>query len=281
MHTHHASRFAAVDGASLFYQAWIPEAARANVVLVHGYAEHSGRYRHVAAALAARGYAVWALDQRGHGHSDGRRAHIARFQTFLDDLDAFMHLVGEQSAGGRPFLLGHSMGGLVATLYTIDHQPTVAGLILSGPAFKIDNGASPLLLAAARWLSAVAPILPVQALDPTLVSRDPQVVDAYRSDPLVYQGKLRARLGYEFVQATHSARTHAFRLTLPLLIALGDADRIAYPQGGQEVFDAARSADKTMQRYPGAYHEILNEPEQEQVIALIADWLDAHTCNKP
>ena len=272
--THETGRFVGVDNTGIFYQSWLPEHPVATVILVHGYAEHSGRYAHAAAALNAGGYAVWALDHRGHGRSEGPRATVGRFGQFIADLETFVGLVRSQAPAGPLFMLGHSMGGLIGTLYAFEHQDQLAGLIMTSPGMKVDDGVSPLLLGLSAAISAVAPHLPVGPFDPSGVSRDPNVVAGYLNDPLNYKGGVKARLGREFTLATRGVLPRAPSLKLPILVIQGDADRLVSPAGTYAAFAAFGSADKTLKKYPGLYHEVLNEPEQAEILALIREWLD-------
>lgn len=276
MTTQTTGLFTGVDQIGIFYQTWSPDHADATVVLVHGYAEHSGRYAHVAQALNERGYAVWALDHRGHGRSEGERAFVKQFDHFVADLTTFVDLVRAQRPDGPLFMLGHSMGGLIATLYALRHQQQLTGLVLSGPAFKTDEGASPLLLAVSGVVSKIAPHAPASKLDSAAISRDQAVVDRYLHDPLVYTGPVKARMAREIILAGQQALAQAPRLHIPVLVVQGDADRLVSPTGTQAVFDAFGSSDKQIVRYPNLYHEVMNEPEQAEVLALIGDWLDQH-----
>lgn len=276
MTKHHTGTLAGVMNTNIFYQAWVPENPVATVIIVHGYAEHSGRYAHVASALNEGGYAVWALDHRGHGRSEGPRANVEHFEHFVADLAEFVRLVREQS-GARPlFLLGHSMGGLISTLYAFDHQHQLTGLVLSGPAFKLDEGVSPLLVGLSGVISAIAPKAKVTPFDASAVSRDPKVVAAYLADPLNYKGGVQARMGREMLMNARTVQGRVATLTLPVLVVQGESDRLVSPKGTYAAFEAFGSADKTLHKYAEAFHEVLNEPEQAEIIPLIRAWLDAH-----
>lgn len=266
--------FVGAADTGIFYQRWTPPNPEATAIVVHGYAEHSGRYAHVADALVRRGYDVWALDHRGHGRSEGVRAHVDRFQQYVDDFASFVELVRRARPAGPLFIVAHSMGALIATLYAFDHQDKLDGLALTGPAYNVENGAPPILLALSAVVSAIAPKLAVGPFDNTGISRDPAVVEASNNDPLVYHGKLRARLGREFLLASRSVLGRAPSLKLPVLVIQGEADRIINPDGARTVFPAFGSTDKTVKYYPQCFHEVLNEPEQDEIIALIGDWLD-------
>jgi acylglycerol lipase len=275
MSTHEEGRFKGEGGLEIYWQAWLPEDdPRAVVVLAHGASEHSGRYAWTGEQLSARGYAVYAIDHRGHGKSAGGRAVIDRMDNAVEDL----HTLVERARGahpGRPLvLLGHSMGGCVALAYTEVHEDALDALVLSGP-LAVLEAASPAQRIVGRVLSAVAPSLGVVAIDSTAVSRDPQVVADYDEDPLNYHGKLPARTVTELAKAIEGFPEAVTRFRLPLLVMHGTADRLVPIAGGEMVAERAGSEDKTFKRYDGLFHEILNEPERQQVVNDMADWLDA------
>jgi alpha-beta hydrolase superfamily lysophospholipase len=264
-----------LDGAGgrrIFWQRWRPGGPpRAVVVIVHGASEHSGRYVHVAARLLADGYAVYALDHRGHGRSDGPRALIDRLDRAVADLD---QLVAKARAeeGVPVFMLAHSMGGTVAIRYAELHEDKLAGLILSGPLAALEAAPAPMRLAG-RILAAVAPTLPLIAIDSSLVSRDPDVVRDYQTDPLVHHGRLPARTVAELAAAIDRFPDAAPEITIPTLIVYGSADRLCPPAGSVMLGERIGATDKQVKAYPGLYHEILNEPEREAVLADIRAWL--------
>ena len=264
-------------GARLHWQRWLPKGApRAVVILAHGYAEHLGRYEHVAARLTGSGHAVYALDHWGHGRSEGTPGFVPAFTAFTDGVDALLHRVDAEHPGVPRFLIGHSMGGLVAVLHLLERQQHYAGAVLSGPAIKAAEEPSRLLLWLSALLSRIAPRLGVLQLDASAVSRDPAVVAAYLADPLVYTGKMGARLGREMFVSMQRARDCAHRLTLPMLLLHGTEDRLAAPEGSQYLDRHVTSQDRRLTLYPGLYHEIFNEPEQDAVLADVTAWLDAH-----
>ena len=260
-------------GRRIFWQTWSPDgAARAVIVIVHGASEHSGRYGHVARALVDDGYAVYALDHRGHGRSDGPRAVIDRLASAVADVDRLVAQARAEHPDLPIAMLGHSMGGTVALGYVIRHQERLTGLILSGPLAALEAAPAPLRIAG-RLLSAVAPSLPLVAIDANLVSRDPEVVRDYVSDPLNHHGKLPARTVDELVRAIDDLPEAATTITLPTLILYGTEDRLAPPAGAQMLQARIASADKTTIAYPGLFHEILNEPERDAVLTDIRGWL--------
>jgi alpha-beta hydrolase superfamily lysophospholipase len=277
--SHVEDTFSGAGGAELFWQAWLPEGdPKAVVVIAHGAGEHSGRYSHVGSHLAGAGYATYALDHRGHGRSHGKGANIERMSLVVADLDGLVTLAAGRHSGAKVFLLGHSMGGAISIAYALAHQDRLAGLLLSGPAAALE-AASKAELVGARVLSRIAPGLGVFAVDSSDVSRDPEVVRAYDEDPLVHDGKLPARTVGELAACARAFPDEVGRITLPLLVMHGTADAITPPHGSRMVHERAGSTDKTLELYEGLYHEILNEPEQAQVLADLTAWLDARAAS--
>jgi alpha-beta hydrolase superfamily lysophospholipase len=267
--------FSGVRGVPIAHREWLPDGdGRGTVVIVHGINEHSGRYAHVAERLVEEGWLVAAPDHRGHGLSGGRRAAVERFDDWVSDLDSYIRdvLVGTP----RPlFLLGHSLGGLIATVYALRHQPVLDGLILSSPSL-IAPPVSPATLRAGRFLSRWASNLPVVALRLDAVSRDRDVVRAYREDPLVHLGRVRARTGAEILRAIDEVHRDVARLRLPLLAIQGTVDRLVDPGAARWVDAHVSSPDHTLHIYDGLYHEVFNEPERDAVLNDVAGWLAAH-----
>lgn len=264
-------------GAKLHVTHWLPEGRpRAVVLLAHGYAEHAGRYAHVAKRLTDAGYAIYAVDHWGHGASDGEGGYVPSFSAFLDGMAELLTLV-EINHGDTPrLLLGHSMGGLIATLFLVERQQAFVAAALSGPAILPAEPPSRVTIWVSRFLSRFFPRLGVLSLDANGVSRDPAVVEAYRADPLVYEGKIGARLGKEFMDAMAVAQADAPKIRLPILIQHGEADRLTAPAGSRYLFDNVASQDKRLEIYPGLFHEIYNEPEQGAVLDDLVGWFDAH-----
>jgi alpha-beta hydrolase superfamily lysophospholipase len=275
MATHEEGRFQGERGLEIYWQAWLPDGEpRAVVVLAHGASEHSGRYEWTGDQLTARGYAVYALDHRGHGQSEGGRAVIDRMSHAVEDLHTLVERAGAAHPGRPLVLLGHSMGGAVALSYTIEHEDALDALVLSAPLAALE-AAPPVARIAGRVLSVVAPSLGVVAIDATAVSRDPQVVADYEADALNYHGKLPARTVSELARAIDGYPEAVTHFKLPMLVLHGTADRLTPIAGSEMVVERAASDDKTLKRYDGLFHEILNEPERQQVLDDIAGWLDA------
>jgi alpha-beta hydrolase superfamily lysophospholipase len=269
--------FAGAGNVRIHWQAWLGDSdPRGVVVIAHGASEHAGRYGHVAARLVADGYAAYAIEHRGHGRSEGPRAVIDRVSNAVADLDSLVALAAGEHLGVPVFLLGHSMGGTIATSYAIRHQDRLTGLILSGPLAALEAAPAPMRLAS-KVLSAIAPRMGLIEIDASLVSRDPEVVKAYVEDPLVYHGKLPVRTVAQLAAAIDSFPRAAATITVPTLIMYGTADRLCPPRGSVMLGERIGSADKTLTPYEGLYHEILNEPEQDQVLDEISTWLAEHT----
>jgi lysophospholipase len=265
-----------VLGRRIFWRSWNPESAptRAVIILVHGLGEHSGRYDHVAARLVGEGYAVHAADHRGHGRSDGPRALIEDMDNVVADVDTLVDRALAAEPGEPVFMLGHSMGGLIALRYALAHQERLAGLILSAPLAQLDAVPRPVELVG-RALSVIAPRAPLIAIDPTLVSRDPAVVQAYRSDPLVHHGKVPARTAVQLADTVQRFPATVGAITVPTLILYGTADGLCPPAGSVMLTERIGAADTTAKAYEGLFHEILNEPERETVLEDIVGWLGA------
>jgi alpha-beta hydrolase superfamily lysophospholipase len=244
------------------------------VVLAHGASEHGARYGWTGEQLAARGFALYAADHRGHGRSGGARAYVDRMDNVVSDLDAVVDLAHAANPGTKTFLLGHSMGGAVALSYALEHQERLDGLILSAPAASLD-AADPLTRLAGRALSLLLPKVGVFPIDSSQVSRDPEVVRDYDADPLNHHGKLPARTIAELADAIGGYPENVARLKLPILTMHGTADQIAPPKGSEMVLERAGSEDKSIVRYEGLYHELLNEPERQQVLDDVVEWIEA------
>lgn len=278
MSQHHEGRFTAFDGTSIFHQSWLPDGdPRGVVMLVHGLGEHSGRYGHVAGRLIAHGYAVHALDLRGHGRSDGKRVYIKSYDEFMADLIQFRAVVAVGHPDVPLFVLGHSMGGNLVMAHVVDHQDGVSGMVLSGPALKPGDDFSPVKLKLLAGLARIAPGVRPEGLSADAISRDQAVVDAYRADPLVFTGKISAGLGGALIGAMGTFPERYPSLTLPILIMHGTEDRLTNVEGSRQLEAEAVNADVEAHYYEGLYHEIFNEPEQDAVLGDLVNWLDGHT----
>jgi acylglycerol lipase len=264
------------DGLQLYTQTWLPDNPKAVVILSHGYAEHSSRYHHFASYLVENGFAVYALDHRGHGRSEGERANVKVFDEYVNDLSRFVNTVREKHPNLKRFLLGHSMGGTIAAQLAIKQPNQVDALLLSSP-YLINAVSVPApLMAVSGIVSRVLPGLPTIKLDSKDISRDPAVVKSYDTDPLNYRGGTKARFGTELLGAGNYVFSHASTIKLPILIMVGTGDRIASAGGGKKLYSLVGSSDKTLNTYDSYYHEILNDVGKEKVYEDILAWLQQH-----
>ena len=266
--------FETSDGLTLYTQHWTPEGeASAIVLLVHGYAEHCGRYDHVARTFLDRDAAVYAYDHRGHGRSEGRRAYVDHFEQYVADLCRFRRHVQAQTPDVPVFLFGHSMGGLASLLYTLDYAPDLEGLLLSAPAIEVNPDLAPFLRHVAEWVGRFFPTLPTVRSPQGSISRDPAVVEDAENDPLNYTGRTLARTGAELLRAGQAARSRLYELQTPFMVFHGTADPLATPAWSKRLYERAAAEDKTLRLYDGLYHETFNEPERDAVLRDLGTWL--------
>ena len=262
-------------GAKLYWQKWLPDdRPKALILLVHGYAEHTGRYQYFAGHCVARGYAVYAVDHWGHGKSDGTPGFVPGFAVFRDGVDQLLVQAKQDHSDLPIILVGHSMGGLISATYLLTEQTSFAACVLSGPAIKAAEEPSAFLKAISGFLSRFFPRLGVLELDPNGVSRDPKVVADYLADPLVYNGKIGARLATEMLANMTIVQNNAGQISLPLLMLHGEDDSLAGVEGSRFLDAHVSSQDKMLKIYPGLFHEIFNEPEKDKVLTDMTDWLD-------
>jgi alpha-beta hydrolase superfamily lysophospholipase len=272
--------FAAADGTSLHELTWNPPGKpRGAVVIVHGYGEHIARYDETARALTAAGWAVRGSDLRGHGESAGRRGFIRRFDEYLDDVGL---VIGRARAetGGPLHLLGHSLGGLIATHVALRKKATLAldGLLLSSPFFRLALQVPAVKVLAGKLFSSLIPTLALPAgLKGADVARDPELAALYDRDPLNNKNAT-ARWFTETQTAQADALARAGELALPCLFMHGGADKVADARATEELYGRVAAKDKTLKIYPGQYHEIFNEPlaERQKTFADVVAWLDGH-----
>ncbi|QBJ96144.1 alpha/beta hydrolase [Rhodococcus sp. ABRD24] len=271
---HIESDFSGVHGTRIVYDVWRPDGEPTGVLLLaHGLGEHARRYDHVVARLTEIGLVVYAPDHRGHGRSGGKRIDLRNWSDFTDDLHHLSKLAAAENPGLDRFLLGHSMGGAIALSYALDHQDELAGLILSAPAVVLATGTPKIVIEIGKILGRFAPGVPVETLDAKAVSRDPKVVAAYESDPLVYHGKVKAGIARGLITSAESFPARLPSLTLPVLVLHGTDDRLADVAGSRMIAERAGSADLTLETYDGLFHEVFNEPEQDKVLDDLVDWL--------
>ena len=276
-------RFRAGDRRMLFRRSWTPPAPRRQVVIVHGFGEHSGRYAEFGSWLAERGCAVHAYDHQGHGQSSGARGHAPSFDALLDDLEAFMALTRDAEPGLPRVLLGHSMGGLITAAFTCERQPEIDLLVTSGAMLALSPGVSRVKLVLARLLGRLAPRLGMNAgLDPNAISTDPEVVARYVDDPLVH-GRVTAAMGSGMFAAVSRTAASPALVHVPMLVLHGEADRLCPPAGSAAFYAGlpqARVAGSGLRTYPNLKHEILNEPTRASIYQDILDWVEAREAER-
>jgi acylglycerol lipase len=274
---HIEGNFKGVRNLNIYYQGWLPQGdAKAILFVVHGLGEHSGRYTNVVDYFTPLGYAVYGMDHIGHGKSEGEREVIDRFDDYIEPLTTYYQMVKVWQPDTPIFLLGHSLGGLIACFYLLDHQELFKGAIISAPLIKVGEDITPLTITMGKILSAIAPKTGIMILDATNISHDPDVVKAYVEDPLVFHGKIPARLSAEMLKAMLRVNDELNKITLPFIVIQGGADKLVDPAGAQMLYDNAGSQDKTLKLYEGLYHEVHNEPERLTMFKDLEAWLAAH-----
>jgi len=268
--------FDAGDGLRLFFRRWFVSQPKGLVAIIHGFAEHSGRYEHVADFLCERGWSVAAFDCRGHGQSGGRRAHIDHFQDYLDDTRSFLDEIKKAGHPEPPILLGHSQGGLIAARYVQMFPDAVPGLVLSSPYLALVMKVPAFKAVAGKLVSRIFPTLAMKTgLDPSILSHDRHEVEKYAADPLV-SDIATARWFTEVQEAQATAVQQAGAIACPLLMLLAGDDRLVAAPVSKNLFAGAASADKTLHEYEGYYHEVFNEVGRDQVLSDLGTWLESH-----
>jgi acylglycerol lipase len=274
MSTVKEERFEGVGGLKIFVRSWRPEQqARAVVVIVHGFNSHSGYYTWVGEQFVSKGLAVYALDLRGRGRSDGERYYVEAFSDYTSDVSTLVQMVKSLEPGLPVFVLGHSAGGVISCGYALDQQAEIAGLICESFAFQVP--APDFALAVLKGLSHLAPHAHVLRLKIDDFSRDPAVIAAMHADPMI-AGEVQPTLTVaEMVRADERLKRDFPLMTLPVLILHGTADKVTRPGGSQIFFDHVGSTDKTLKLYEGHAHDLLNDVDKEVVMADIQRWIDA------
>ncbi|MFY9766250.1 MAG: lysophospholipase [Mycobacterium sp.] len=268
--------FDGVGGVRIVYDVWSPDTdPRGVVVLSHGLGEHARRYDHVAARFGQDGLVTYALDHRGHGRSGGKRVLVKDISEYTGDFDTMVGIATKEHPGAKRIVLGHSMGGGIVFAYGVERPDDYDLMVLSGPAVAAQAAVSPLLALLAKTVGAIAPGLPLQALDANAVSRDPAVVNAYNTDPLVHHGKVPAGIARELLLVGDTMPQRAAALTAPLLVVHGSEDRLIPVDGSRQLVEAVGSSDVELKIYPGLYHEVFNEPERYQVLDDVVSWINA------
>ena len=269
--------FDGVGGVRIVYDVWTPDTTpRGVVVLSHGLGEHAGRYHHVAQRFGAEGLAVFALDHRGHGRSGGKRVYLRDISEYVGDFHTLVGIAVATFPELPRIVLGHSMGGGIVFSYGVEYPDEYSAMVLSGPAVSAQSGVSPVLVVVAKLLGSIAPGMPVETLDADAVSRDPEVVAAYRADPLVWHGKVPAGIAKALIGVGQTMPQRASALTAPLLVVHGGEDRLIPPDGSRHLVECVASEDVHLKVYPELFHEVFNEPEQAVVLDDVTTWIAAH-----
>ena len=260
----------------LYFRHWPAEGnAKAVVLLVHGLGEHCQRYEHLAQHLNQAGYALSSMDLPCHGKSDGIRGHVDTFDTFQNAALELYKKTQESNPSTPIFLLGHSMGGLIAARLLLNHQGKLKGALLSGAAIQSPQEPPAWQVSLIKLIAKLFPKAPMLAIDASAVSRDPKVVEKYMADPLVSKAKLSAQFLVSMTGAMQECIDQASTISLPLMIMHGSADVMTAPQGSQLLHDSVVSSDKKITIYDGLFHEIFNEPEGESIFTEMVSWMDA------
>ncbi|MCF8145742.1 MAG: lysophospholipase [Deltaproteobacteria bacterium] len=274
---HQDGFFKGIRDTRIYYHTWLPDGdPKGILIVVHGLAEHSGRYMNLVDHFVPLGYAVYGMDHIGHGQSEGARVYVQRFEDYTGTLKIFRDMVGQWHPETPVFLVGHSMGGLISAVYLLEHQSEITGAVLTGPSVKVSDNTSPITVFFGKMFSALIPKLGVIRLEAEGISRDPAVVAAYVNDPMVYSGKIPARLAAELLKAMQRVSAEGAGITLPVLIIQGGKDRLVDPSGARMLYEKITSRDKTIKIYDELYHEVFNEPEHDQVLSFVEGWLASH-----
>lgn len=267
-------RLDGAGGLKIFVRSWRPAGKpRGVVAIVPGFNSHSGQYLWVADQFVASGLAVYAVDLRGRGKSDGERFYVEQFWDYLSDVQDLVTLAKSREPGLPVFLLGHSAGGVISCVYTLEHQGDFAGLICESFAFQVP--APDFALAVLKGLSHLAPHAHVLRLKNEDFSRDPKVVQSMNDDPLIANEVQPTKTVAEMVRADERLKREFPLIKLPVLILHGTADRATEPSGSELFYDTVGSTDKTLKLYEGHFHDLLNDIDKEVVMRDIQGWINA------
>lgn len=272
---HQDGYFKNQENLSIYIQNWLPEnPAKAVLLIVHGLNEHSGRYDYFSNFFVNEGFAVYSMDLIGHGKSDGTRAYVKDFVNYIDDINLYLDKIKQLQPGSPIFLIGHSMGGLIGALLLIDYPDQFAGAVLSGSVVQVPDDVSPLFISLGKFVSLVLPKLGLLKIDLSGLSRNPDVVQAYKDDPLVNSGKFTARISAEMNKSFDRVAVEGSRIESPVLILHGGSDRIVNPACSHFLYALVSSDIKKLIIYDSFYHEIYNDPGHEQVFEDVSSWIN-------
>jgi len=272
---HLEDTFTGIDGTKLYYQVWRPEETlKAVVQIMHGFGEHSGRYLNIVNELIPRGYVVYANDHRGHGKSEGIQLYIKNFQDYIEDQKIFFDLINEKEPDLPHFILGHSMGSTIAEFYVMKYPEKIQGLVLSGTATQL-GAVKGVMKALLKFFGLLAPKMRIKMDLAPQLSHDSEVVKAYREDPLVFK-RPTLKLGIEFANSITASQKILGQIKCPVLVQSGSEDKAML--GTEKFNDLLTVEDKTVKIYPGLFHEVYNEIENDRKLVLsnLGEWLDNH-----
>lgn len=275
---HRDGYWATPDNQQLYWQCWFApsKTSRATVGLMHGYGEHSSRYEHVAAALVRCGFNVIAIDARGHGRSTGRRGYIRRFSRYVDDLSILKRRALARWPDVPLFMLGHSNGGLIALRYALRKPDGIKGFVTTSPLCRVAVRISPVKSLLGRVTSRVMPTLSLPSdLEASSLSHVDEVVEAYQSDPLVFE-VANARWFTEIQKAFDDLNARADSLEQPFLFLVAGDDHVVDPGATETLFHRLGSLDRELEVFPDLYHEILNEYPWRIILRRIVLWMERH-----
>jgi len=267
------------NGLNIFYRRYIADSEKALLVIAHGLGEHSGRYVNVVKRLVPKGITVYAPDFRGHGKSDGKRGHVLSFGEYLEDLYSMIETVlREKKQNIKLFLLGHSMGGLIAINYAISRQETIGGLIISSPSLGVAVKVPAIKAVLGKVMSSLWPELSLSnEIDASKISHDDEIVAAYKNDPLVHD-RVTARWFTEFLSAMEKANKEAQKIKVPVLMQIAGDDHLVNSDSSKSFFNRLDVKDKTIHVYDDLYHEGYNEAEEDRkkVLNDLEAWISSH-----
>jgi acylglycerol lipase len=262
------------DNLRIYARYWEPKTnVEGAICLVHGLGEHIGRYTYVGEFFSTRGVALLAADLRGHGKSEGLRGHTPSMDALREDISKQLEETQKLNPDSPIFLYGHSLGGTLVLSHCARIHPTITGVIATGPLLRPGFEPPGWKLALGRILRNLWPTMVMSnEIDRDGLSRDPQVVQAYKADPLVHD-RVSARLGIEMIEEGLWILEHAAMIQIPILLMHGSDDRICSPEASREF--AQKAGDIcTLKIWDGYYHEIHNEPEKDQVLEFALQWID-------